>query len=268
MKKILIVIVAIACLTCSATMNDEEARAILRRVYLAEISIDRPPRPPHMTATNMPFEVAYSNMLRETGWTARRCIDETCFMISNMCTRTETFEHGSSRYVYKGAVYAMGRHGDAFAIPYINYAFDNVVTENAFTEAFALTRLVGVGHAAFELYDSKCTSRRVEDLALGVMRLTCDKDVNESVTNRTVRFFLNIADGGQWETSLPDSVLCKMFPGYSTSSNRYEHIVSRIPTATSLNMSNEIFSVRSELLALPPGTMQMLPTNQFYNVED
>ena len=59
-----------------------------------------------------------------------------------------------------------------------------------------------------------------------------------------------------------------MFPGYSTSSNRYEHIVSRIPTATSLNMSNELFAVKSELLALPPGTMQLLSTNQFYNVED
>ena len=194
MKKILGSIVAVVCLTCSATMSDEEALGLLRDVYLAEISIDRPPRPPHMTATNMPFEVAYSNLLRETGWTARRCIDETCIMISNMCTQTETFEHGAPRYVYKGAVYAMGRHGDALAVPYINYAFDNVVTENAFTEALALTRLVGLGHTAFVLYDSKGTSPRVEDLAVGVMRFTCDRSVSESVTNRTVRFFLNIAD--------------------------------------------------------------------------
>ena len=169
MKKILAVIVSVVCLTCSATMSDEEALDALRRIYRAEISIDRPPIPSHITATNMPFEVAYSNLLRKTGWSARRCIDETCIMISNMCTRTETFEHGAPRYVYKGAVYAMARHGDAFAIPYINYAFDNVVTENAFTEAFALTRLVGLGHASFELYDSKRTSRRVEDLALCII---------------------------------------------------------------------------------------------------
>ena len=32
--------------------------------------------------------------------------------------------------------------------------------------------------------------------------------------------------------------------------------------------SNYFNNVRNELLALPPGTMQMLPTNQFYNVED
>jgi len=268
MKKILGAIVAVVCLTCSATMSDEEALDVLRRVYLAEISIDRPPIPSHMTATNMPFEMAYSNLLRKTGWTARRCIDETCIMISNMCTKAETFEDGPLGYIYAGAVNAVGRHGDALAIPYINYAFDNVVTENAFDEAFALARLKGLGHAAFELYDSKRSSRRVEDLALAVRHFTINRNISESVTNRTVRFFLNIADGGRWETSLPDSVLCKMFPGYSTSSNRYEHIVSRIPTATSLNMSNELFAVKSELLALPPGTMQLLSTNQFYNVED
>jgi hypothetical protein len=32
--------------------------------------------------------------------------------------------------------------------------------------------------------------------------------------------------------------------------------------------SNYFANARAELLALPPGTMQMLPTNQFYNVED
>ena len=32
--------------------------------------------------------------------------------------------------------------------------------------------------------------------------------------------------------------------------------------------SNAIMRIRNQLLALPPGTMQMLPTNQFYNVED
>ncbi len=268
MKKKLVAIVAVVCLTCSATMSDEEALDTLRRIYRAEISIDRPPIPSHIVATNMPFEVAYSNLLRKTGWTARRCIDETCIMISNMCTRTETFEYGPPRYVYKGAVNAMGRHGDVLAIPYINYAFEHVVAENAFDEAFALARLKGNGHAAFEFYDTKRDCPRIEDLALALMHFTVDRNASEAVTNRMVRFFLNLADRGQWETSLPDTTLCEMFKGYSTSSNRYEHIVSRIPTATSLNMSNYLFSVRSELLALPPGTMQMLPTNQFYNVED
>lgn len=67
MKIMIGTFVAAVCLACSATMSDEEALGVLRRVYLAEISIDRPPKPPHIIATNMPFEVAYSNLLRETG---------------------------------------------------------------------------------------------------------------------------------------------------------------------------------------------------------
>ena len=268
MKKILVVIVAVACLACSATMSDEEALGVLRRVYLAEISIDRPPIPSHMTATNMPFEVAYSNLLRKTGWTARRCIDETCIMISNMCIRAETFESGPQGYIYEGAINAMGRHGDLLAIPYLDYAFINAVSENVFSEAAAIVRLRGFSHSAFVFYGEMLGDRRAEDLALAIRHYVLKAPVDESVTNRTVRYFLDLADTGRWQTILPDKTLCKMFQGYSTSSNRYEHIVSRIPTATSLNMSNYLFSVRSELLALPPGTMQMLPTNQFYNVED
>ena len=42
------------------------------------------------------------------------------------------------------------------------------------------------------------------------------------------------------------------------------HYIEGMPSA----VSNEFAHERAELLALPPGTMQMLPTNQFYNVED
>ena len=268
MRRWIVIAAAAAWCTGLAVTEDDKMRATLQEVYLAEISVDRPPRPLRLTATNMTYATAYARLLQSEGWTARACMDATCEMITNMCGAAGTFDDFRSRSVYEGAVNAMGRHGDAAVIPYIDYAFGHSVADDVCAEAIALVRLSGLGHDAFALYGGKIGGRRAEDLALAVAHATARTPVCPSVTNRAVRFFLDLADCGQWETVRADAALCRLFPGYSTSSNRYVHVETRLPTATSQNMSNYLYQVESELLALPPGTMQMLSTNRFCNVED
>ena len=64
-------------------------------------------------------------------------------------------------------------------------------------------------------------------------------------------------------------MLIDCWPGYATSSNRLASVNQCFAEGGCSDIiSNEVIKVRNELLALPPSTMQMLPTNQFYNVED
>ena len=72
----------------------------------------------------------------------------------------------------------------------------------------------------------------------------------------------------EWAAWKFDWNACALWPGYSTSSNRLEYINVHFAEGVTPAVSNEFDKVRNELLALPAGTMQMLPTNQFYNVED
>ena len=59
------------------------------------------------------------------------------------------------------------------------------------------------------------------------------------------------------------------FPCGKTGSNRLVALNLCLEQGgMSPSSTNEVLRIRNQLLALPPGTMQMLPTNQFYNVED
>ena len=71
-----------------------------------------------------------------------------------------------------------------------------------------------------------------------------------------------------WSAKKFDVHACDLWPMYATSSNRLDYINMHLADDVPSKVSNYFANARSELLALPPGTMQMLPTNQFYNVED
>ena len=91
---------------------------------------------------------------------------------------------------------------------------------------------------------------------------------SSAVTNRYIWFSLNALQKDPWG-ALSNTTLLDCWPAYATSSNRLESVNLCIAEGGCSDIiSNDVIKVRSELLALPPGTMQMLPTNQFYNVED
>ncbi len=71
-----------------------------------------------------------------------------------------------------------------------------------------------------------------------------------------------------WSAKKFDVHARDLWPMYATSSNRLDYINMHLADDMPSKVSNYFANARSELLALPPGTMQMLPTNQFYNVED
>ena len=155
----------------------------------------------------------------------------------------------------------------------VEYVFSNAVDMTAYHAASPYVRLHGLGHDAFETYHSAMLStnaistKKARCLVNAVYNRCLADDSNSSIatTNRLSWLCLEAARLGVIEFADPH--FCGIWSGYATSSNRFAYIEGRL--ALPGNAGNTyLLNIRNQLLALPPGTMQMLPTNQFYNVED
>ena len=260
---------------CLATMTSEEVREVLDLTFRRDMSFDGVGRPRRLAVPGIPFSEAYSNLIERTGWTSAQIEEAVISSVSNRCTDQSFFAANRRNAVaYRGAVEALARHGVTNAIPALEYAFLNSARESVVDEAFAIVDLSGTGHDAFGQYGrllSEATvpgSRKVGPLSLAVSHSVCDKQCSVQVTNRVVRFFLDVASAGCGGEIVADKTICSFWGEYAFSSNRYCHITSNLASCENLMKTNYLHSIKLQLESLPLGTMQMLPTNQFYNVED
>ncbi len=265
----------VAASECLATMNSTEVADAFDLAFRRDMSFDGVARPRRLVVAGIPFPEAYSNLIERTGWTSAQIEEAVISSVSNRCT-DQAFFAASRRNAtaYRGAVEALARHCVTNALPALEYAFLNSVRQGVADEAFAIVDLSGTGHDAFGRYGRLLTeaagsgSSKVGYLSLAVSHSVCDKQCPVQVTNRVVRFFLDVASVGCGGEIVADKTLCAFWGGYASSSNRYCHVMSNLAACESQMKTNYLHSVKLQLESLPPGTMQMLSTNQFYNAED
>ena len=218
------------------------------------------------------------SLIDEQGWTTGQVVEVLSYLVTNgIPTDTKRWTGPvRNKLILDKSLSMMPIFCGTNAAPAIEYVIDRqnpLVSGYAFKE---YATMLGFGHDAFSRYEAaifkpSSTNQYVMADAYGVFCNVFDNAPRSNAeTNRLVGLLVNAsARYCGWMTDWElDERKCKYWTGYATSSNRLEHINSALLNAMPAHSSNYFNNVRNELLALPPGTMQMLPTNQFYNVED
>jgi len=218
------------------------------------------------------------SLIDEQGWTTGQVVEVLSYLVTNGIP-TDTRQWTGpvrNKLILDKSLSMMPVFCGTNALPAIEYVIDRqnpLVSVSAFSE---YATVLGFGHDAFCRYTQKLSGPN--SMATGKVWTSFYRirEVFEKAprsvaeTNRIVSLLLHMSNEYQYEWSAWkfDWNACALWPGYSTSSNRLEYINVHFGEGVALPVSNEFAYVRSQLFALPPGTMQMLPTNQFYNVED
>lgn len=217
-------------------------------------------------------------MVAEEGWTTGQVVEALSYIVTNGVPTSTNQWTGTrrDRIVFGKSLMMLPIIGGTNALPAIEYVIDRqnpLVSVSAFSEYAAI---LGFGHDAFCRYTQKLSGPNSMSTGKVWTSFYRIREVFEKAprsvaeTNRIVSLLLHMSNEYQYEWSAWkfDWNACALWPGYSTSSNRLEYINVHFAEGVTSAVSNEFGKVSNELLALPPGTMQMLPTNQFYNVED
>ena len=218
-------------------------------------------------------------MVAEEGWTTGQVVEALSYIVTNGVP-TSTHQWSGTRrdrIVFGKSLMMLPIIGGTNALPAIEYVIDRqnpLVSVSAFSK---YAKVLGFGHDAFCLYAQKLSGPSNMDFsdrwtAFYRIQEVFEKSPRLNIeTNRIVALLMHVADEYNeywWSAKKFDVHACGLWPGYSTSSNRLEFINLHLADDMPAKASNYFANARSELLTLPPGTMQMLPTNQFYNVED
>ena len=208
------------------------------------------------------------------GWTTNQAVESLMVVVSNLVgaanTHSNAFLQVSTAEV---AINCLARHANAAQIQAVEPLLVNCDRDIAYSLSECVVDFRGLSHSAFSRYkqisDGFCHSSDNSGVLCGtIARKMMAGNCSPAVTNRFIWFSLNALQKDPWG-SLFNTMLIDCWPGYATSSNRLASVNQCFAEGGCSDIiSNEVIKVRNELLALPPGTMQMLPTNQFYNVED
>ena len=214
-------------------------------------------------------------LIDEQGWTTGQVVEALSYIVTNGVPSGTRRWPGSS-LVFGKSLSKLAVFGGTNAIPAIEYVIDRqnpLVSGRAFGE---YATILGFGQDAFSRYEAtvlkpSSTNQHVMGRAYCEICNAFDKTPRMNAeTNRLVGLLINAsARYCGWMTAWElDERKCAYWSGYAASSNRLEHVNFALANEMPPHASNYFNNARSELLALPPGTMQVLPTNQFYNVED
>ena len=208
------------------------------------------------------------------GWTTNQAVESLMVVVSNLVgaanTHSNTFQQVCTAEV---AFNCLARHANAAQIQAVGPLLVNCDRDIAYSLAECVVDFWGLNHSAFSRYKQildgfGCSAENSGVLCGTIARKMMEGGNSSAVTNRYIWFSLNALQKDPWG-ALFNTRLLDCWPGYATSSNRLVSVIQCISEGGCSDLiSNEVIKVRNELLALPPGTMQMLPTNQFYNVED
>jgi len=208
-------------------------------------------------------------------WTTNQAVESLMVVISNLICSANEYSNNFHRIcTAEVALNCLERHGSLDQIQVIEPLIVSSDIRSASMLAECMVNRKGLGHSAFadykRLIDSDIPERNAIRLlgTIGSKMAFGGERPSAAVTNRFT--WLSLSDIGKhpWG-AVCNTMLFKCWPAYLTSSNRLEALnLCMDQGGLSDVSSNAIMRIRNQLLALPPGTMQMLPTNQFYNVED
>lgn len=259
---------------------DVAHEAELLRTEFEEFASMQPPCASDGGETNM---VSYADecndffcaYIESKGWTTNQAVESLMVVVSNLVGSANTHSNAFLRScATEVALNCLERHGSATQIQAIEPLFLTCDDEVNDLLADCIVNRKGLGHMAFASYKQLIDSDLPEKNAIRLLGTIGSKMAfggerpSAAVTNRFT--WLSLSDIGKhpWG-AVCNTMLFKCWPAYLTSSNRLEALnLCMDQGGLSDVSSNAIMRIRNQLLALPPGTMQMLPTNQFYNVED
>ena len=206
------------------------------------------------------------------GWTTNLAVESLVVVVSNLVgsVHSNRFLQACTAEV---AINCLARHANAAQIQAVEPLLVNCDRDIAYSLSECVVDFRGLSHSAFSRYNQISDGFGHSSDNSGVLCGTIARKMKSgsyspAVTNRYIWFSLNALQKDPWG-SLFNTMLIDCWPGYATSSNRLASVNQCFAEGGCSDIiSNEVIKVRNELLALPPGTMQMLSTNQFYNVED
>ena len=206
------------------------------------------------------------------GWPTNQAVESLVVVVSNLVgsVHSNRFLQACTAEV---AINCLARHANAAQIQAVEPLLVNCDRDIAYSLSECVVDFRGLSHSAFSRYKQISDGFGHSSDNSGVLCGTIARKMKSgsyspAVTNRYIWFSLNALQKDPWG-SLFNTMLIDCWPGYATSSNRLASVNQCFAEGGCSDIiSNEVIKVRNELLALPPGTMQMLPTNQFYNVED
>ena len=209
------------------------------------------------------------------GWTTNQAVESLMVVVSNLVGAANTHSNAFLRScATEVALNCLERQGSAAQIQAIEPLFLTCDDDINDLLADCIVNRKGLGHLAFESYKRFIDDDLPEKKAIRLLgtigsRMAFGRErPSTAVTNRYAWLSLSAIAKHPWG-AVCDTTLFKCWPEYVTSSNRLESLNLCLEQGGMSDVSsNAIIRIRNELLALPPGTMQMLPTNQFYNVED
>jgi hypothetical protein len=209
------------------------------------------------------------------GWTTNQAVESLMVVVSNLVCSADTHSNNFLRIcTAEVALNCLERHGSSEQIRAIEPMIMTSDQRSASLLSECLVNRKGLDHSAFESYKRLIDGDIPEKKAIRLLGTIGSKMAfgrerpSAAVTNRYAWLSLSAIAKHPWG-AVCDTTLFKCWPEYVTSSNRLESLNLCLEQGGMSDVSsNAIIRIRNQLLALPPGTMQMLPTNQFYNVED
>jgi len=263
-----VMLLAVVLQTTALFSVDTNLVGRVKSVLLGQISTDVFPA----DYVDPTFADWYGDLMAELGCSTNEVLATLAYVGTNCCADANSHTNSTESGIMGAAIGHLGRFDVAHEhVGALYYSVTNNAGQDTFTESIALVGALGLGHGAFAEYSRLLRSLPTSpacDLASAIASNLRQTTLPSSVTNRMVAFFSDPVAKGKISLAHVDMTLCELWQGYSTSSNRLINLNEGLGQSMPDFILSYLNEEKNELLALPPGTMQMLPTNQFYNVED
>ena len=216
------------------------------------------------------FAIDYSNILIRAGINADQFMAGTADYIRRKTIVTASSTNREDRLNLIGAIALLGRYGSTNDIATYIYVITNS-TQSSAIESAAYHLLRSTNDSRDLQY---CVYSRLknptEEIVSGLKRGLSMPFLSSSYDAQTTNRMLYVLQyNNQYSPRMYagiDAYLCRWWQGYSTSSNRYQMVMSALMSVPPPSKTNYLNEVRAELESLPAGTMQQISTNFFYNI--
>lgn len=270
MKTMLAIFFACVGASLHGVMSEAEARAALfDAVGTCVDDIDQGVE----TNLNADAAIKYSGIMMAAGWNRERLLCELRFIATNRCDDIQYLSNSRNVAVFNNALMDLVRSEGSNSLQTVEFAFRNCAENAAYYAMDGYVDVAGLSRDAFETYslmvrDESLSPFRIESLFRSIMRNVRRQGLNDKRSRRIIWLSFLVQKRGGHLRNVSDFSLKHFWPEYATSSNRVVDAGSAIEEESDVVVTNYFTNVRNFLLSLPPSTMQMLSTNQFYNVED
>ncbi len=260
-----LLIMSIALALPVAAVHGRTDREVIADICMTMHSCDLPPEEGCAFPTNL--SQLCGNEMQELG------VDEPGFrfkvatLLTNIVTTVDVATNVECAAIASGAIFLLSEYGDVGSAGILAYVMTNSLSVSVAGEAslrFARRTLPSGG---LDVYLSPVVAASPPSLKSelygGLYAGFNAVGGNEALTNRMIGVALAVMNEkwGCW--SLSDRNVCRWWPAYSSSSNRYLAVESAIHANSPAISMSHLHNIKGQLEALPAGTMTLLPTNQY-----